>query len=303
MVILMKAHFRLKKNPFDAHDHWGRMAEHPIFHVDAFTNVPFKGNPAGVCLLERHIDEEKMQNIASEMNLSETAFVCPVGKDSARNGKYEIRWFTPKVEVPLCGHATLGSSAVLFYEEKIASNELVFSSASGELRVRREGDALCMDFPMNAPRDTETSRDMIDALGLKEVKGMLYSPSTKKLLVHADREKDVRVLAPDFEKMKSAKTKDEVRGVIVTSEASKPYDFVSRYFNPWVGVNEDPVTGAAHTVLAPYWAKLLGKSDMLAFQASHRGGEVRVRLGKNDRSNRVDLIGNAVVVARGKISI
>jgi PhzF family phenazine biosynthesis protein len=277
----------------------GDSSKIPTYIVDAFTDEKFKGNPAAVCLLKRPLEEDVMQNIAAEMNLSETAFLCPFDdKPIFVSNKFSLRWFTPKVEVPLCGHATLATSAVLFNEIGNSSDEISFKTQSGTLIAKKEEDGILLNFPSNDPKPISPPQDLLEAMGISESEGVVLAKNAKKLLVHLKNEESVTDLQPDFEKMMQVTTEEDIIGVIATSSGSPPYDFVSRFFAPWVGINEDPVTGAAHTVLAPYWSNLLNKKKMQAFQASERGGKLMVRLAPD---NRVDLIGNAVVVSKGEL--
>ncbi|MFX0212026.1 MAG: PhzF family phenazine biosynthesis protein [Candidatus Hodarchaeota archaeon] len=270
-----------------------------IYQVDAFTEEPFKGNPAAVCICKKQYSDEVLQLIAAEMNLSETAFIRnqndkpPEGSDM-----FSLRWFTPKTEVPLCGHATLASALVLFNDFKIPQGKVIFCTKSGKLTARKEEGNIALDFPRNESVPTNPDKDLLKAVGVTNFKSAHVSKSSRKLLIHARNEKELLSLRPDFERMKSIHTSDDVWGVIVTAEGHPPYDFVSRFFAPWVGINEDPVTGAAHTVLAPYWSKILGKHRMHARQASARGGEMTVVMRPN---NRVDLIGKGVIISKGRL--
>jgi PhzF family phenazine biosynthesis protein len=273
----------------------------PIYQVDAFTEEPFRGNPAAVCLLQRQYDDKVLQSIAAEMNLSETAFLRnQTDKQLDSSGFFSLRWFTPKTEVPLCGHATLASASVLFDGLKTSAQEIVFETKSGELTARKEENSIVLDFPRNESVPTDPDKDLLKAMGVVKFKSAQISENTKKLLIHLWNGESLLGLKPDFESMRSIPTFDDIQGVIVTSEGHPPYDFNSRFFAPWIGIDEDPVTGAAHTVLAPYWSKILGKQEMLAYQASFRGGEMKVRLRPN---NRVDLIGNAVIISKGELFI
>ena len=272
----------------------------PIFQVDAFTDEPFKGNPAAVCLLEREYDDLLLQSIAAEMNLSETAFVLSQAEEPRRNSpRFALRWFTPKIEVPLCGHATLASAKVLFSETKIQAPEITFDTRSGKLVAKREKDGICLDFPANPPVPHTSDPDYLTALGLMECEDMQLAKSAKKLLIRVGHEDIVQKLEPDFQQMLAVESAEAVMGIIVTSKSAS-YDFVSRFFAPWIGINEDPVTGAAHTVLAPYWSSILGKVEMSAYQASSRGGELSVRITPNGR---VNMIGKAVVVSKGELYV
>jgi PhzF family phenazine biosynthesis protein len=273
--------------------------EVPLFVVDAFTSAPFRGNPAAVCLLDAEVPEAVMRAVAAEMRHSETAFVRPLGGDAARARSLGLRWFTPEVEVPLCGHATLASAAVLFREIGSAAESLVFETRSGPLAARREGERIALDFPREELRPAPAPPAVLAALGLARVEASGYARLDRNLLLHLPDEGAVRALAPDVATLRAAKGDAPFLGVIATARGSGDFDFVSRYFAPWVGVDEDPVTGSAHCALAPYWGGLLRKGRMRAHQASPRGGELEVRL----RGDRVDLVGDAVVVATGRLRL
>ncbi len=258
----------------------------PIYQIDAFTRQPFAGNPAGVCLLPEAAAEEWMQNVAGEMNLSETAFLVH------REDGFNLRWFTPAIEVALCGHATLASAHILWETGTLHTGETArFHTLSGLLTAGQQGDWIQMDFPARPEEETEAPRGLAEALGtsLKYVGKNLYD-----YIVEVENEATLRALEPDFARLKSI----PVRGIIVTSPSASPeFDFVSRFFAPGAGIDEDPVTGSAHCCLAPYWSKKLGKDKMLAYQASRRGGVVRVSLA----GDRVLLGGQAVTVLRGEL--
>jgi PhzF family phenazine biosynthesis protein len=233
------------------------------------------------------------------MNLSETAFPYALeGKPLKETSTFSLRWFTPMVEVPLCGHATLATAAVLFYDIEILKDEIMFKTKSGDLTARKDKNGICLNFPMDEPVKIDSPQDLIKATGVTNFKSVAYSRRTKKLLIHLFNEEDVENLRPNYELMKSASVKKDVKGVIVTAPRKPPYDFVSRFFAPWIGINEDPVTGAAHTVLVPYWSEILKKKEMLAYQASQRGGKLVVPLRPDKR---VDLIGNAVILLEGEL--
>lgn len=271
----------------------------PIYQVDAFTDELFKGNPAAMCLMEKPLEENIMQSIAKEMNLSETAFVYPLENKPINDSTYfSLRWFTPKVEVPLCGHATLASAAVLFNEQNLPTDEITFETLSGKLLAKKDKDGILLNFPSNPPEPIQPPEELLNVLGILEYENIENSKSAGKLLIHLKDESSVRNVRPDFKLMKSLPIYEGIIGIIVTSPGNPPFDFISRFFAPWVGVDEDPVTGSAHTVLTPYWAKLLGKTEMLAYQASSRGGKLIVRLESNDR---VSLIGNSVTVFKGEL--
>ncbi len=257
-----------------------------VFQVDAFTTERFKGNPAGVCVMAGPGDEGWMRNVAAEMNLSETAFLHRQGDG------YGLRWFTPEVEVDLCGHATLASAHVLWEVGEIGRDEkVVFHTKSGALTASREGEWIELDFPATPAEMVEVPAELEAALGVKAV---YVGKSRFDYLVEVSTEDEVRGVEPDFGLLAQV----SCRGVIVTSGADGGrFDFVSRFFAPGTGVNEDPVTGSAHCALGPFWQSRMGKSEFLAYQASRRGGEVRVRVD----GDRVRLGGQAVTVLRGTL--
>lgn len=259
----------------------------PIHIVDAFAAKPFGGNPAAVCVMPKAADAAWMQYVAREMNLSETAFLHP------ENGDFRLRWFTPAVEVALCGHATLASAHVLWESGVLATGEPArFQTKSGLLTAARRDNLIEMDFPANRAEPCDTPPGLSEALGCAP---RSIGRSAFDYLVEVDSEAIVRALEPDFR----ALTALPVRGIIVTSRsASTEFDFVSRFFAPASGVNEDPVTGSAHCALGPFWEARLGRSDFRAFQASARGGVVRV----NVRGDRVLLAGHAVTVVGGEFA-
>jgi PhzF family phenazine biosynthesis protein len=256
----------------------------PLFHVDAFTDKPFGGNPAAVCLLSEPKSDDWLQAVGREMNLSETAFLMK------REDGFHLRWFTPKVEVALCGHATLAPAHVLWQEGHVRPDQpILFHTLSGILTATRNGDEIELNFPLK-PEETAPAPDgMADALGAR----LLYVGKNEfDYLVELGSEETLRNLAPDFRRLATL----PVRGVIVTSRSSDPrFDFVSRFFAPASGVDEDPVTGSAHCCLGDFWRKRLGKCEFLAYQASARGGIVRVRV----TDERAFLAGRAVTIAKG----
>ena len=261
-----------------------------ITQVDAFTDRPFAGNPAAVCILPKAATPGWMQDVAREMNLAETAFLVP------RPDGYDLRWFTPAVEVDLCGHATLASAHVLWEERHLSpTTQARFYTKSGLLKAERREDWIELDFPAIPAAVTPPPGELIDALGIKP---LFVGRSRFDYLVEADSESAVRQLDPDLGTLSQIKA----RGVIVTSraDATAAYDFVSRFFAPQSGVPEDPVTGSAHCTLAPYWCDKLGKKSLTGYQASVRGGIVRVRLENGDQ--RVRLGGQAVTVLRGELT-
>lgn len=267
-----------------------------IYQVDAFTNKLFKGNPAAVCILDKPIEDSIMQSIALELNLSETAFVLP-----KKNNLFELRWFTPKKEVALCGHATLGASEVLFNEIDIGYDEIIYETKSGKLKAKKDVDGIILDFPIDEPIvDVSLNVDnLLKAMGIFRYKKIIYGKRTKKLVLHLKNEEEVMKIKPDFEHMKKLDLKN-IKGVAVTARMNEKYDFITRYFNPWVGVNEDPVTGSVHTLLASYWSDILNKKILKAYQTSQRSGEILLRLKEN---NRLELVGKALIVLKGEIYI
>lgn len=254
-----------------------------IYQVDAFAGEVFTGNPAAVCPLEEWADEKLMQKIAMENNLSETAFYV------RRKEVVEIRWFTPAAEVDLCGHATLATSYVLFNEENYQGNVIRFVSKSGELVVRKEGNLITMNFPSDKPLPSAITERIIRSFNLQPLSAL--KGKTDLMLVY-EKEEDIRNLIPNF----PAIAELPVRGVIVTARGDNS-DFVSRFFGPQVGVNEDPVTGSAHTTLIPYWSERLGKNEMSAVQLSSRRGYLHCKhLGE-----RVEISGQGKLYLKGVI--
>jgi predicted PhzF superfamily epimerase YddE/YHI9 len=292
------------------------------FIVDAFTNRPFSGNPAAVVPLDSWPDDSWLQNVAMEMNLSETAYFVPSGQG------FDLRWFTPQVEVDLCGHATLATAKALAATGQLADGSAVaFSTRSGLLRAMRKGDRYELDFPLTAEAETDPPAGLIESLNLhfrdQRLEKLGQAPRERRFrrsgryaarsqshfstalhvgksrfdyLVEVASESVVRGLSPDFKKLSSV----ECRGVIVTAKSDEArFDFVSRFFAPAAGIDEDPVTGSAHCCLADYWAKRLGKATMVGYQASARGGIVHVEV----QGNRVMLGGEAVIVAQGELLV
>ncbi len=252
-----------------------------LYQVDAFTAERFKGNPAVVCLLDGPRDDAWMQAVAVEMNLSETAFV------EATDGRYGLRWFTPSVEVDLCGHATLASAHILWETGAVdAGNRIEFDTRSGVLTAARNGDWIELDFPATPEEEASCNIDLERALGETPT---YVGKSAFDFLVELASEQLVHDVNPDFNLIERA----SARGIIVTAKSSADeYDFVSRFFAPQSGVPEDPVTGSSHCCLAPYWSRRLGRDELVGYQASRRGGTVRVKL----QDTRVILGGQAVTV-------
>ncbi|MGD9635514.1 MAG: PhzF family phenazine biosynthesis protein [Pirellulales bacterium] len=258
----------------------------PIWQIDAFTDRPFAGNPAAVCFLEDERDAGWMQSLAGEMNLSETAFVRPLADG------FSLRWFTPTIEVPLCGHATLASAHFLYASGKVPPADAIrFHTKSGVLTASRNGERIELDFPATLPQEGTPPTGLLAALGLKS-SPFIGKTSLDTYLVLTEPER-LRTLAPDF-----AALGPLAHGVIITAASDdERYDFLSRFFAPAAGINEDPVTGSAHCALAPYWIKRLGRQELTGCQASKRGGTVYTRLA----GDRVILAGHAVTVLRGEL--
>ncbi len=257
-----------------------------IFQVDAFTDKPFTGNPAAVCVLPETADETWMQDVANEMNLSETAFLVQ------QEDGYNLRWFTPVVEVELCGHATLASAHILWEQGLVAPDaQARFFTKSGLLSAVRKTSWIELDFPAEPEEQVAVPETLFKALG---VDALYVGKNRFDFLLEFESAETVRKMTPDFTLLSGISG----RGFIVTSRSdSSEYDFISRFFAPAFGVNEDPVTGSAHCCLGPYWAKKLGKEELTAFQASARGGVVKVRVG----DNRVFIGGQAITVMRSII--
>jgi PhzF family phenazine biosynthesis protein len=258
----------------------------PIWQVDAFTDRPFKGNPAAVCLLDREREESWMQSVAAEMNLSETAFVRRIGDG------FQLRWFTPKVEVDLCGHATLASAFALWNAGITRADELIrFHTRSGVLTASRDADLISLDFPSMPVEPAQPPPGLFGALEIKPTFVGRTRLGSYLVVSSADA---VRSLRPDFGKLAEIPS----HGFIVTAQSDDPrFDFISRYFAPAAGIDEDPVTGSAHCCLGPYWSHPLNKTELVGYQASARGGAVHVRL----NGERVTLGGKAVLVLAGEL--
>ena len=273
----------------------------PLFHVDAFASRPFTGNSAAVCLLEEARESAWLQSVAAEMNLADTAFLLPVGD------RLQLRWFTPKVEVDLCGHATLAAAHVL--KELAQAGELSiqylpfwkngciqFQTRSGVLSAQSSSDGVTLDFPATDVRVIEKPDELLESLGVSAGEVRYCGRSKFDILLHVADAAVVRRLDPDFAALASVST----RGVIVTALGdSCDHDVVSRFFAPAAGINEDPVTGSAHCALAPYWVPQFGRSTLFGYQASSRGGLIRMEL----RHDRVRLTGKALTVSRGLLLV
>ena len=255
-----------------------------LYQIDAFTDKPFQGNPAAVIPLETWLPDNTMQSIAEENNLSETAFFVPTSKE------FHIRWFTPETEVDLCGHATLAAAYVLFNILGYNKDRIDFESKSGALTVLQKGNWIVMDFPAQIPATCIVPDEIVKAFGKTPIECL----RSEDYIVVFESESDILSIEPDIDYLK----KLDLRGVIITAR-SREYDFISRFFAPKYGIDEDPVTGSAHTQLIPYWARKLGKSKMTAKQVSSRGGEIVCEL----HDDRVLISGKAVKFLEGKIKI
>jgi len=252
-----------------------------VYQVDAFTDIIFKGNPAGVCILSGPVHEKWMQDISMEMNLSETAFLY------RQKDGFNLRWFTPEEEEELCGHATLSSAHILWETGELDhSDEAIFYTRSGRLTAKKDGEYIVLDFPMEEDTQVATPKLIELSLGVP----ILYTGKNRMdYIVEVEDEEVVRNLQPDFDILAGL----EARGLIITSRSTdKRYDFVSRFFSPGSDIHEDPVTGSAHCCLAPFWEKRLGKKKFVAYQSSKRGGLLKV----TTSGNRVNIAGKAVTV-------
>ena len=263
--------------------------------VDSFTNKPFKGNPAAVCLLKTKLKDEQMLLIAKEFGLSETAFVQKLDV----NHKYSIRFFSPKMEIPLCGHATLAASKVIFEENSNQSKIHFISVQNLNLIIKRDEDWIEMEFPVYKTVPQRANKELLDALGINEIVNCEYNEETKMLLLEVDDCNLLQKMTPDFEKL--IDSHHSINGVLVTARSNnKNYDFESRYFWPWSGTNEDPVTGATHTFLGKYWGERLRKTSMNSFQCSERTGFMKVNLIDD---NKILIKSKAQIVLKGNLII
>lgn len=263
------------------------------FIVDSFTDTPFKGNPAGVCLLDSPLSEERMLSIAQELNLSETAFLFPL-KASAT---YAIRYFSPKMEIPLCGHATLAAAKVIFTMRHLSEVHFV-NIQNLDLSVKESNGRLVMEFPVYETTPADAPPALLAALGIKAIRNAAYNKETRILLLEIDTAQELAGLEPDFAALQ--RSHNSINGVLVTAASgTEGYDFHSRYFWPWSGTNEDPVTGGTHTFLTGYWANRLGKTLLKSFQSSKRTGFMEVEL----VDDKLLIRGQAVIVFEGRLTI
>ncbi|MBD3206122.1 PhzF family phenazine biosynthesis isomerase [Candidatus Bathyarchaeota archaeon] len=265
-----------------------------FYQIDAFTDKPFKGNPAAIFIMPTDMSEDLYLAISREMNLSETAFLENTGR-----GTYRLRWFTPTQEVPLCGHATLAAAYLLFNHHRVKQERIRFDTKSGPLFAENVSEGVLMNFPSNPPHRVDPPMQILEALGVEGWIDVQYSPGNQKLMIHLKSHESLLNVSPDFTALKEAKNSLGWRATMITASGFNDYDFVSRHFAPLMGVNEDPATGSNHTVLTPYWGNLLDKRRMRAYQASRRGGSIIVE----DLGERVNLIGRCVLVLKGKMQI
>jgi PhzF family phenazine biosynthesis protein len=261
----------------------------PIYQVDAFTNKLFHGNPAAIVPLEKWLDDEIMQRIAMENNLAETAFFVPSANEEV---DYDIKWFTPAIQIDLCGHATLAAAWIIFNKLDFNKEQIIFNCQSGRLSVEKRGDVIQMDFPSWKPeRFNDYPAELLKSLKLKEVVGVYMN---RDVLIELQNEDEVKKCSPDFSLLKETGYK-----VIITAPGANGVDFVSRFFAPSAGIDEDPVTGSAHSQLIPFWAEKLDKKKMFARQLSHRGGELECKWW----GDRVTMSGQCVFYMQGEIEV
>ncbi len=263
------------------------------FIIDSFTDRPFKGNPAGVCIIDTQLSDETMLQIAQELNLSETAFICPLDA----SGTFSIRYFSPKMEIPLCGHATLASGKAVFAAYGLAQVHFI-NIQNLDLAVRISKDQISMVFPVYDTHPCEAPPALLAALGIKAIRNAEYNEETKILLLEIAATDDLSNLKPDFTAL--YRSHASINGVVVTSASGTDgYDFHSRYFWPWSGTNEDPVTGGTHTFLTKYWSQRLGKTKMRSFQASQRSGFIELEL----VDGHLLMSSQAVIILEGLMSV
>lgn len=271
------------------------MIEIETYIVDSFTDKPFKGNPAGVCVLNQKLTDEQMQSIAVELGLSETAFITQIENAN----KYSIRYFSPIMEIPLCGHATLASSKVLFEINPTMTNIHFTNIQDLDLMIKKYEEKIQMEFPVYETIPQNTPDELLNALGINEILNSEFNKETNILLIEIENCQLLNNLSPNFEKLKASH--NSINGVLVTSISDKiNFDFESRYFWPWSGTNEDPVTGGTHTFLAKYWATRLNKKKMNSFQCSERSGFMEVEL---ISENKLIIKSEAQIILKGKLRI
>ena len=274
------------------------------FHVDAFTEIPFKGSPTGVILLEETLPDETMQMIASELNHSETAFVVKLPDEATRSqcAFYGLRWYTPETEVHFSGSATLATAKIIQQELGNHSHCIVFKTLIGEIFTKINGEDITITLPMDDYEALDPSEQVLWYLGVNNYQRAVYSRNLKKLIIEVEDELALSRIKPDFNKLRGIDLDFDLGGLCITCRSSNPgdYDFASRYFNPWIGVDEDTITGSIHTVLALYWSRELDKKHLVAVQASRRSG--RLILDVRDQGT-VDITGRAYVAIEGRIRL
>lgn len=268
----------------------------PIYYLDAFTDTIFSGNPIAICPLRETISNELMQKIASEINFSETAFVWNNSYDFINKNQFELKWFTPTSEVNLCGHGTLGTSSLIFNYFNNINSELIFNTLSGKLSAKKENSTIWLNLPKYNYQKYQISQNILEALDIKEFINCVVSKENDTILIEVSNIKDIK---PDFNKLKQI-NQEYLGAIIITEKNKSKYDFVSRYFTPWYGINEDPVTGSAHCLLATYWSDKLNKKQMTAYQLSSRGGEIKMNL-SDTFSDRVLIGGKTVLILKGEL--
>jgi len=264
-----------------------------FFHIDSFTDTAFNGNPAGVCISKYPLNNKFMQNFASEINLSETAFIWSTAKG------FYIKWFSPLIEIPLCGHATLAAAFALFKSGMVAlDDQIVFQSKSGILYARKSSNEIELDFPLDSLTPCQSPLKIIDTLKLKSYTSAFYSHNTKNILIHLDSAEELLTLQPNFQELKKIHLMDATSLTLTSKSDNREYDFISRCFAPWEGINEDHVTGSTHTFLAPFWRAKLGKEKFTAYQASKRGGILQLKI----VGQRLLISGKAFILMAGSVS-
>lgn len=270
----------------------------PIFYLDTFTNKQFKGNQIAVCILGQPLEKEIMQNIAMEINFSETAFVYPQNNDFNNDNTFNLKWFTPTNEVNLCGHGTLGTSCIIFNYFQNKNQEIYFNTLSGKLSAKKENDIIWLNFPKKTFENYKVENEFLSALKINNYNNSVLSKDAQTLLIEVD---DILSINPNFEKLREINI-DYIEAVIITQKSNDIYDFKSRYFTPWHGINEDPVTGSAHSLLANYWSQKLNKLNLFAYQSSKRGGEIKILLDKKS-PDRVFIGGQSIMTLSGEFFI
>ncbi|WP_422359524.1 PhzF family phenazine biosynthesis protein [Reichenbachiella sp.] len=265
------------------------------FTVDSFTDKPFQGNPAGVCLLDTAISEDLMQSIAKEFNLSETAFVL---KNDHQNNHYSIRYFTPTVEIDFCGHATLAASKVLMSEEKHDYVNFTTHKAL-KLSATKEEESVLMNFPLFDTKAYKVNQRLLDAFGITNPMAIQFAEALDMLVIEVENKEALLAIKPDYQE--ALESSDQVKELVVTTKSEdNDFDFYSRCFCPWIGINEDPVTGASHSVLAKYWSEKLNRKELSAYQLSERGGYLDLKI--TDPST-LEVRSNACIVFKGSLAI